>query len=98
VPFAPGGGSDTVARIVAQKAGELLKQTIVVDNRGGAGGLIGTEMAVRAVPDGYTLTAAFRSSCLTYSEPGPAYFGNVLKRDMQKWAKVVKAANLKLGQ
>jgi tripartite-type tricarboxylate transporter receptor subunit TctC len=55
VPFAPGGASDTVARIIQPAMAELLKQQVVVDNRGGAAGNIGVEVAVRANPDGYTL-------------------------------------------
>jgi tripartite-type tricarboxylate transporter receptor subunit TctC len=53
VPFAPGGASDTVARIIQPAMAELLKQQVVVDNRGGAAGNIGVEVAVRANPDGY---------------------------------------------
>ena len=53
VPFAPGGASDTVGRIIQPAMAELLKQQVVVDNRGGAAGNIGVEVAVRASPDGY---------------------------------------------
>lgn len=58
VPFAAGGGSDFVGRLIAQKLGEQMGQTFVVDNRPGAASLIGTQMAARAAPDGYTLLLA----------------------------------------
>jgi tripartite-type tricarboxylate transporter receptor subunit TctC len=54
VPFAPGGASDFVARTIQNGVGEILGQQIVVDNRPGAAGIIGTEVAARAAPDGYT--------------------------------------------
>ena len=55
VPFPPGGGNDTVARAIAQEASPALGQSIVVDNRPGAGGIIGASEAARAPADGYTL-------------------------------------------
>lgn len=55
VPFPPGGSTETIARITAMKLGELWGQQVIIDNRPGAGGMIGTELGAKAVPDGYTL-------------------------------------------
>ena len=73
VPFAPGGGGDITARLVSTKLGERLKQQFVVDNRGGAGGLIGVELAVKAPPDGYTILIASSSFSATAATHKPAF-------------------------
>jgi tripartite-type tricarboxylate transporter receptor subunit TctC len=54
VPYPPGGGTDVIARIVQHRLSEALGQTIVIENRGGAGGALGTDAAAKSVPDGYT--------------------------------------------
>jgi tripartite-type tricarboxylate transporter receptor subunit TctC len=73
LPFPPGGGTDTLARIVSQKLGENLGQTIVLDNRPGAGANIGAEIGAHSVPDGYTLTmgnVAHAINMTLYAKPG----------------------------
>ncbi|HEV7477302.1 MAG TPA: tripartite tricarboxylate transporter substrate-binding protein, partial [Burkholderiales bacterium] len=59
VPFAPGGTTDVLARLVGQKLSEALGQQFVIDNRPGAGGNIGTELAAKSPADGYTLVMSF---------------------------------------
>ena len=57
IPFPPGGSNDVVGRIVANQLGQKLGQTVFVDNRAGAGGVVGTDVAAKSTPDGYTLLA-----------------------------------------
>jgi tripartite-type tricarboxylate transporter receptor subunit TctC len=79
VPYAPGGGSDIVARIAGQKMTEALGQAIVVDNRPGAAGMLGAEMAANAPADGYTLLLADSSFTINAS-----YYTKQVRYDARK--------------
>ena len=90
VGLAPGGGNDTMARLIAQQLSMSLKQQFVVDNRGGAGGLIAGELAAKSPPDGYTLLLG-NSAILTIipnTIPKPPYDP---LRDFQPVSLIAKA-------
>jgi tripartite-type tricarboxylate transporter receptor subunit TctC len=78
VPFATGGASDIVGRVVGQKLGEVWGQTVVIDNRAGGSGMIGTELVARAAPDGYVLLVVEPTFAIT-----PGLFAKV-PFDVQK--------------
>ena len=89
VPFAPGGGTDLVARALAQKLTEGMGQSFVVDNRPGANANIGNEMAARAAPDGYTLIMT--SSSLTIN---PNVYHKLAYDPVRDFAPVTLATNV----
>jgi tripartite-type tricarboxylate transporter receptor subunit TctC len=62
VPFPAGGPNDIIARVVGQRMSELIKQPVVIDNRGGQGGVLGTDAVAKAAPDGYTIGIVSASS------------------------------------
>ena len=72
VPFPPGGSTSIVGRVVADKMSQLLGQSIVVDNRGGAGGTVGTKAVAKSEPDGYTLLAGYTGTLAI----GPSLYRN----------------------
>lgn len=92
VPFTPGGGVDIVARALAQKMGEGLAQSIVIDNRAGAGGAIGMELGARAAPDGYTVLIA--SSTIAIN---PALYKNHPFDPQRDFAPITQASVIPLA-
>jgi tripartite-type tricarboxylate transporter receptor subunit TctC len=73
VPFPAGGSSDGTGRLIADKLGQVLKQSVVVDNKGGAGGMIGTDLVAKSAADGYTLVLVdvFHASTPIYTAKMP---------------------------
>src|SRR5262245_38472982 len=67
VPFAPGGGTDLLGRIIAKRLGEVLGQQIVVENVGGAGGMLGSARVVKSPPDGYTMVIGTTADAINQS-------------------------------
>ncbi|MGH6673182.1 MAG: Bug family tripartite tricarboxylate transporter substrate binding protein [Xanthobacteraceae bacterium] len=87
VPYPPGGGTDLLARVLAQQLGQKWKQSVIVENVGGAGGNIGAEEVARAAPDGYTLL---------FASPGPLATNSFMYKSMPydpaKWTPIAVVA------
>jgi tripartite-type tricarboxylate transporter receptor subunit TctC len=92
VPFPVGGGSDSTARILSQRLSDRLKQQIVIENRTGAGGAIGTEFAARAAPDGYTILLGSASEIVML----PAVATNLSFDPLKDFVAVARVADVPL--
>ncbi|MCC2675052.1 MAG: hypothetical protein K0R58_1999 [Ramlibacter sp.] len=90
VPFAAGGGSDIVARTVATKLADALGQPVVVDNKPGAGGNIGTDLVAKAAPDGYTIVMGVFGPIAV----NPSLFGNLPYDPVRDFAPITQAVTV----
>jgi len=88
VPYPPGGGTDIIARIVAQKLSGNLGQQVIVDNRGGAGGTIGTDIVAKSAPDGYTILMAPTSHAIN-----PSIYRSLPYNTLKDFAPITLAAS-----
>jgi tripartite-type tricarboxylate transporter receptor subunit TctC len=93
VPFAPGGPSDILSRLVGQKLGEATGATVVIDNRGAVGGIVGAELGAHAPPDGYTLLMA-ANSLLTINPHVYKKLGYSPERDLQPVTQLTSTGNV----
>lgn len=93
IPFAPGGGNDILGRLIGGKLAELIGQQVVIDNRAGAGGTIGAELAAKAAPDGYTLVIGHIGTLAVNPTLYPKLAYDPL-RDFQPISLFAKVANM----
>src|SRR5215210_8543990 len=89
VAFPAGGSTDIIGRLIGQRLSERLGQQVIIDNRGGAGGTIGTEIAARANPDGYTLTMGTTSTHVI----APAAYANLKYDPIKDFAPITLVAS-----
>ena len=92
VPFPPGGGTDIVARLMGQKFGEQVGQQLVIDNRGGANAIIGTDLAAKSPGDGYTLLMVVPASMAV----NPALYPNLPYDSLRDFAPVIQFNSIPL--
>ena len=93
VPFPAGGPNDIIGRAVGQRMSEILKQPVLIDNRGGAGGVVGTDAVAKAAPDGYTITIS-SSGALALSASVVAKMPYVTLRDFKPVTLVAKVPEM----
>ncbi len=108
VPYVAGGNADIQARYIAERLSEVLGTQFVVDNRGGANGMIGLELAARSPADGYTTIVQILKSPQAqerYANVGaeirynsPDEFRTLIAAEMAKWGKVIRAAGIRVDQ